>query len=122
MNWLNMCYLLGDVNMVFLAHFLIVAHCFTTASEFLLVEFISKRYNTRDFWQITGLWYNTPVLWYYSFIIVFTTMGFPGTSIFFAKFLFFSAILSYSVWLFFFFIIIFFLFLPLFFVRLWVPI
>lgn len=49
MNWLNMCYLLGDVNLVFVAHFLIVAHCFTTASEFLLVEFISKRYNTRDF-------------------------------------------------------------------------
>lgn len=122
MNWLNMCYLLGDVNLVFLAHFLIVAHCFTTSSEFLLVEFISKRYGTRDFWQITGLWHNTPVLWYMSFLVVFTTIGFPGTSIFFAKFLFLSTLLAYSTSLFFFFIVIFFLLLPLFFVRLWVPV
>jgi len=49
MNWLNLCYLLGDQNLEYLAHFLIVVHCFTTTSEFLLVEFISKRYHTRDF-------------------------------------------------------------------------
>jgi formate hydrogenlyase subunit 3/multisubunit Na+/H+ antiporter MnhD subunit len=49
MNWLNLCFVLGDVNLMFLANFLIVAHCFTTTSEFLLVEFISKRYGTRDF-------------------------------------------------------------------------
>jgi NADH:ubiquinone oxidoreductase subunit 4 (subunit M) len=61
-------------------------------------------------------------LWYFSFVVVFTTIGFPGTSIFFAKFVFLSVILSYSYGLFLFFIVIFFMFLPLFFVRLWVPI
>jgi len=96
MNWLNLCYLAGDINLVFLANFLIVVHCFTTTSEFLLVEFISKRYGTRDFWQISGLWYNTPVLWYYSFIVVFTTIGFPGTSIFMAKFIFLLNFIAYS--------------------------
>lgn len=62
MNWLNMCYLAGDENLVFLAHFLLVAHCFTTSSEFLLVELLSKRYGTRDFWQIAGLWHAAPAL------------------------------------------------------------
>lgn len=49
MNWLNLCYFAGDESLVFLAHFLLIAHCFTTASEFLLVDLISKRYGTRDF-------------------------------------------------------------------------
>ena len=122
MNWLNLCYLAGDINLVFLANFLIVVHCFTTTSEFLLVEFISKRYGTRDFWQISGLWYNTPVLWYYSFIVVFTTIGFPGTSIFMAKFIFLLNFIAYSYWIFSLFICIFFFILPLFFIRLWVPV
>lgn len=122
MNWLNLCYFLGDANLTFLANFLLVAHCFTTTSEFLLVEYISKRYGTRDFWHISGLWYKTPNLWYLSFFVIFITIGFPGSSIFFAKFLFLSVLLSYSVLLFCFFLLIFFLVLPLFFVRLWVPV
>jgi NADH-quinone oxidoreductase subunit M len=122
MNWLNLCYVLGDSNLVYLANYLIVVHCFTTSSEFLLVEYLSKRYHTRDFWQISGLWYKAPNLWYASFLIVFTTIGFPGTSIFFAKFMFLSVIISYSYGLFLFFMIIFFILLPLFFIRLWVPI
>ncbi len=122
MNWINIIYLLGDSLSLYLANFLVIVHCFTTTSEFLLVECISKRYNSRDFWHITGLWYNTPILWYMSFIIIFVTIGFPGTSIFFIKFLFFSILLSYSWWLFIFFLLIFFLILPLYFIRLWVPI
>lgn len=122
MNWLNLSYSLGDINLVFLANYLIVIHSFTTASEFLLVEYISKRYNTRNFLQISGLWYNTPNLWFISFLVVFVTIGFPGSSIFFAKFLFLSTILSYSIVLFFFFLFIFFLILPLFFIRLWIPV
>jgi formate hydrogenlyase subunit 3/multisubunit Na+/H+ antiporter MnhD subunit len=50
-----MCYALGDDNMVFLANYLLVAHCFTTASEFFLVDCIARRYGTRDFWQVCGL-------------------------------------------------------------------
>jgi formate hydrogenlyase subunit 3/multisubunit Na+/H+ antiporter MnhD subunit len=122
MNWLNLCYVLGDYNLVFLSQYLVIAHCITTTSEFLLVEYLSKRYGTRDFWQITGLWHQAPVLWYCSFAVILVTMGFPGTSIFFAKFLFLSVVLSYSVWLFCFFLFIFFLVLPLFFIRIWVPI
>jgi NADH:ubiquinone oxidoreductase subunit 4 (subunit M) len=118
MNWLNLCYVLGDPNLSHLAHFIIVVHCFTTASEFLLVEFVTKRYSSRNYWQIAGLWYRTPLLWYLSFIVVFTTIGLPGTSIFFAKFVFLSAALSYSYGIFIFFLFIFFLVLPLFFVRL----
>lgn len=54
-NWLNLSYFFGDNSLVFVAHFLLIAHALTTASEFLLVEFIFKRYNSRDYWQISGL-------------------------------------------------------------------
>ena len=122
MNWLNICFIFGDMNLVFLANYLLVAHCFTTSAEFLVVEYVSKRYGTRDFWQVVGLWHKAPLLWYISFLVVLTTMGFPGTSIFFAKFLFLATILSYSTFLFVTFLIVFFLVLPLFFIRLWVPV
>ena len=122
MNWLNLCYVYQDNAMFFLANYLIVIHSITTAIEFLIVEFISKRYGTRDFWQITGLWYNYPILWYFSLVVVFITIGVPGTSIFMAKFLFLSVIATYSTGLFLFFIFIYLFILPLFFMRLWVPI
>jgi formate hydrogenlyase subunit 3/multisubunit Na+/H+ antiporter MnhD subunit len=62
------------------------------------------------------------MLWYATFVINFITIGFPLSSIFFAKFLFLSTLLSVSTLLFVSYLLLFFLALPLFFVRLWVPI
>jgi hypothetical protein len=50
------------------------------------------------------------------------TIGFPGTSIFLAKLLFFLPLLETSLVLFVACFLLFFLVLPLFFFRLWVPI
>jgi NADH:ubiquinone oxidoreductase subunit 4 (subunit M) len=121
MNWLMLCFLLGDSQNIFLANFLIIAHVFSTTSEFLLVESLSKRYNSRDILYIGSLWYNSPNLWYISLFIIFITIGFPGTSIFLAKFIFLPTLLNYSLFLFVFILLIFFLILPIFFIRIWLP-
>ena len=105
MNWLMICFLLGDSKSLFLANFLVIVHCFSTTSEFMLVECISKKFNTRDVWLIGSLWYNSPNLWYLSVVVILVTIGFPGTSIFFAKFVFLPNLLNYSFALFFFFFI-----------------
>lgn len=121
MNWLMLCLLLGDSQNIFLANFIIIAHVFSTTSEFLLVECLSKRYNSRDILFIGSLWYNSPNLWYISIFVIFVTIGFPGTSIFLAKFLFLPTLLNYSIILFIFFLFIFFLILPIYFIRVWLP-
>ena len=121
MNWLMICFVLGDSSNLFLANLIIIIHSFSTTSEFLLVECISKRFNTRDLWLVGSLWYNSPNLWYISILVIFITIGFPGTSIFLAKFLFLPSLLNFSIFLFIFFLIIFFLILPVFFIKLWLP-
>ena len=120
-NWLFLCFLLGDSISCFIGNSLVVIHCFTTASEFLIVECISKRYNTRDIFFIGSIWNNTPNLWYLSLLVVLVTIGFPGTSIFILKFMFLSNMINYSILITFFYIFIFFFFLPIFFIRLWLP-
>jgi len=121
MNWLMLCFLLGDQKNLFLVNFIVIVHSFSTTSEFLLVEAISKRFNTRDIWLVSGLWYNCPNLWYLSILVIFITIGFPGTSIFFAKFLFLPSLLNFSIFIFLFFLFFFFFILPIYFMRLWLP-
>jgi formate hydrogenlyase subunit 3/multisubunit Na+/H+ antiporter MnhD subunit len=120
-NWLVMCYSLGGSALIFLSGYLLVVHSFTTILEFLLVESISKRYGSRDINYINGMWFHTPNLWYMSLFTVLITIGFPGSSIFFAKLIFFSALLQFSVFYFTILLLLFFLVLPVYFIRLWLP-
>lgn len=55
-------------------------------------------------------------------ITTLVTIGFPGTSLFTAKLLFFGVLSSFSITLFTVFAVFFLLFIPLFFIRLWVPV
>ena len=99
-----------------------MAHSLTTASEFFLVECLYKRFHTRDFFFISGVAGSTPVLWYMALVTTLVTIGFPGTSLFTAKLLFFGVLSSFSIALFIVFAVFFLLFIPLFFIRLWVPV
>lgn len=121
MNWLGLCLALGGSSFGGLAAYIVVVHSLTTALEFLLVEVISRRFNSRDLGLVSGLFASTPLLACASFLIILTTIGFPGTPLFTAKFLFFSELcllswgLSVSLGA------LLLLVVPLFFVRLWAP-
>lgn len=122
MNWLVTCFIYGGEAFWRLGLFLALAHCFTTISEFFIVEAVSKRYGSRDVWHISGLWVLAPGLWYMALCVVLVTIGFPGTSLFIAKLLYLSLVLSVSPCLFFGFLVGLLMLIPLFFIRLWVPV
>lgn len=118
MNWLVLCLSLGTPSLVALGALLAVAHSFTTTAEFFLVECISRRFASRDCTELQGLFLATPLLGCCALLTTLITVGFPGTSLFFIKFLFLATLhtQSFALWcvcLFLFLVII-----PLFFIRL----
>lgn len=113
LNWIGFCIAKGGFYFEQIAAFLLVAHSFTTASEFFLVECLYKRFHTRDFFFISGVASSTPILWYVGLATVLVTIGFPGTSLFTAKLLFFGVLSSFSITLFSLFAFFFFYYLSL---------
>lgn len=122
LNWIGFCVAKGGLYFDQLGAYLLVAHSFTTTSEFFLVECIYKRFHTRDFFFISGIANSLPSLWLVSLTTVLVTIGFPGTSLFTAKLLFFGVLASFSFFLFVLFMFFFLFFVPVFFIRLWVPV
>lgn len=118
MNWLGLCLALGGSVFDGLVAYLIVVHSITTALEFLLIEVLSKRYGLRDAMVISGLFLKTPLIAVVSFIIILITIGFPGTPLFLAKFLFLSELSTFSWFLSMVVGAILLLVLPLFFIKL----
>jgi NADH-quinone oxidoreductase subunit M len=62
LNWVGFCIAKGGLYFDQLGAYLLVAHSFTTSSEFFLVECIYKRYHTRDFFFISGVAGSLPLL------------------------------------------------------------
>lgn len=122
MNWLGVCLCLGGLVFESIAFFLVVAHSITTSLEFLIVECLSRRYGTRDLTQLSGVFNALPLLGVVAFSTTLITIGFPGTPLFLAKFLFFSALLPVSFWAFALLGLLLALVVPLFFMRAWVPV
>lgn len=119
MNWAVLALGLGGAQQVGVAGYLCVAHCLTTTTEFFLVEALAKRFGTRDIAQVGGLALAAPQLWVLSVAAVLVTIGFPGTSLFWAKYVFFTSLLSALPGLAIALGLLFLVVLPVFFVRLW---
>lgn len=118
-NWLVFCLSCGSAPFTHLGLYLTAVHGFTTALGFLFVEVIGRRFQTRDWTQISGLYFLNPLAWLLSFFLLLLLVGFPGTPLFFAKILFLSLLWPYSFFLSFFFSIVFLLVIPLFLFRVW---
>lgn len=116
-NWVGFCVSVGGYLFEQIAALILVAHSLTTTAEFFIVECIYRRYHTRDVISISGLNSSFPFLHTLSFLNILTTIGFPGTSLFAAKLLFFSALFHYSLLLFCVFLVCLVLWLPLVFIR-----
>jgi NADH-quinone oxidoreductase subunit M len=118
-NWLVFCLACGAAPFVHLGLYLTAVHGFTTALGFLFVEVIGRRFQTRDWTQVSGLYFLSPLVWALSFFLLLLLVGFPGTPLFFAKILFLTLLWPYSFFLVFFFSVIFLLLIPLFLFRVW---
>jgi NADH-quinone oxidoreductase subunit M len=119
MNWAVLALGLGGAQQVSIAGYLCLAHCLTTTTEFFLVEAVTKRFGTRDIAFIGGLALAAPQLWLLSVGAVLITIGFPGTSLFWAKYMFFTSLLSALPGLAIALGLLFLVALPVFFIRLW---
>lgn len=121
-NWLILClsYNVNALNNV--ATWLIIIHCFTTTLEFYFVEAVYKRYGSRNFLNIFSLSYNYPNLYKVFMFNTFTTIGLPGTSIFIAKLVFFSSLMSFDLITSLAIGVIFLIILPVFFIKLFLVI
>lgn len=119
MNWAVLALGLGGAQQVGVAGYLCLAHCFTTTTEFFMVEVLTKRYGTRDLAYIGGLALAAPQLWAFSVLGVLVTIGFPGTSLFWAKYVFFTSLVTTLPGLAAALGVLFLVILPIFFIRLW---
>jgi NADH-quinone oxidoreductase subunit M len=119
MNWAVLALGLGGAQQVGVAGYLCLAHCLTTTTEFFLVEALTKRFGTRDIAHVGGLALAAPQLWVLSVAAVLVTIGFPGTSLFWAKYIFFTSLLSALPGLAMALGLLFLVVLPVFFIRLW---
>jgi formate hydrogenlyase subunit 3/multisubunit Na+/H+ antiporter MnhD subunit len=90
-NWLVFCLANGGEVFVGVGLFLTAVHAFTTALGFFFVECLSRRFQTRDWTMISGLYYTGPLLWAFSLSLLLLLTGFPATPLFFAKVLFLTA-------------------------------
>ena len=117
LNWVGVCIGLGGGVFDKIGALVLVAHSFTTAAEFFSVECLYRRFGTRDLAAISGVAYTTPALFGFLFLSTLTTVGFPGTSLFAAKFLFLSTLAQLSLSLCLVFSIVFVLILPIVFIR-----
>lgn len=117
MNWLGFCLALGNATYDKVAMYLVAVHSVITSLEFMVVESVSKRFNSRDLTQISGLTYYCPLLAVVAFYTTLVTIGFPGTPLFFAKLVFFSVFVTTQPILFFVYFLVLLLLLPLIFMR-----
>lgn len=119
MNWAVLALGLGGAQQVGVAGYLCLAHCLTTTTEFFLVEALTKRFGTRDIAHVGGLALAAPQLWVFSVLAVLVTIGFPGTSLFWAKYVFFTGLVPSLPGLAMALGLLFLVILPIFFIRLW---
>nr|YP_011027857.1 NADH dehydrogenase subunit 4 [Euplotes cristatus]UPM52067.1 NADH dehydrogenase subunit 4 [Euplotes cristatus] len=119
MHWLVFAVLNGSTFFWIAGFAMMVSHALVSANFFILVDSVTRRFKTRLVFEVFGLAYLTPNLYVGVLFMLVVFLGFPGSLLFVAEFLFFSALLDFSFGLF---VILFFFayfFVPVCFFRSW---
>lgn len=120
MHWVVFTILHTTSLLYYSALMMFISHALISSLFFILVDCISRRYKTRNVYDISGLWVSTPVL---NAIILITNiifLGFPYTSFFLAEFLFFLALIDINPVIFMIFMLILYFINPIIIFRMWV--
>lgn len=120
MHWLVFTVLHTTSLLYYSAVLMFISHALISSLFFILADCISRRFKTRNIYEITGLWLKAPVLSAFILITNVIFLGFPYTSLFLSEFLFFLAILDINPMLFFFFVFILYFCNPIIIFRAWV--
>ena len=95
-NWMLLCLISPSRFLVEVGYLLIFIHCMTTTIEFYIVEFIYRRYGTRNLNKVSGLYTLYPNLSKVLLLSLLIVIGLPGTTIFTLKLIFFTNLVQYS--------------------------
>nr|YP_011027893.1 NADH dehydrogenase subunit 4 [Euplotes vannus]UPM52103.1 NADH dehydrogenase subunit 4 [Euplotes vannus] len=96
MHWLLFAVLNGS-SFFWLAGFaMMISHALVSANFFLLIDSVTRRFKTRLISEVSGIFYVTPNLYFLILVMLIVFLGFPGSLLFVAEFLFFSALLEFS--------------------------
>ena len=119
MHWLVFAVLNGSTFFWIAGFAMMVSHAIVSANFFILVDSVTRRFKTRLVFETFGLFYLTPSLYFGVLLMLVLFLGFPGSLLFVAEFLFFSAVLDFSFGLFFFLFFFAYFFVPVCFFRSW---
>lgn len=98
---------------------MMISHALVSANFFLLIDSVTRRFKTRLISEISGIFYVTPNLYFLTLITLIVFLGFPGSLLFVAEFLFFSALLEFSFGFFFLIFFVAYFAVPVCFFRSW---
>lgn len=99
-----------------------ISHAIISSLFFILVDCVSRRFKTRNIYEITGLWVRLPVLSLFILVVNVIFLGFPYTSFFLSEYLFFVALLDINPIVFIFVLSILYFINPIIIFRAWVNI
>ena len=114
------CLLSGSRFLVELGYLLVLVHCLTTTVEFYIVEYIYRRFKTRNFLRVNNIYNLYPMLNKVLLLSTIVIIGLPGTTVFTLKFLFFTSLYQISVLHFILFLIAFMLVMPIIFIKIFI--
>ena len=119
MHWLVFAALNGSGFFWVAGFAMMISHALVSANFFLLIDSVTRRFKTRLISELGGLFYVTPTLYLLVLLMLIVFLGFPGSLLFVAEFLFFSALLDFSLGLFFLIFFVAYFFVPVCFFRSW---
>ena len=90
MHWLTICIISGQSNLLLAGFCMLISHALISTNSFLIVDAISRRFNTRLVTEISGLNFSCNKLFIISLLNILVFLGFPGSIFFISEFLFFS--------------------------------
>lgn len=94
---MTLCLLSGSPKLHGVGQCLVLVHGLTTASEFMLVEAIYRRFSSRSIVAVSGLSSVSEPLAKLAWLVVLVAIGVPGSSIFATKLLFAIDVASHDL-------------------------
>lgn len=76
---------------------MLISHALISTNFFFLVDAISRRFKSRLVFEVSGIFFLTPQLYYALILNLIVVLGFPGSSLFLSEFLFFLMLLEFNL-------------------------
>ena len=119
MHWLVLAVVSGSSFFWIAGFAMMISHAIISSNFFLVIDSVTRRFKTRLLTEISGIYYLTPSLYFVILTLLIVFLGFPGSLLFIAEFMFFSALLDVNFGLFFFLLFIAYFFVPSCFFKSW---